>query len=152
LDNPLSSASFNLIGTGGTLYASGTFTDSILVFDNQTFTMTGIQGQGAAGFFDATAANIGGVAICCNTNAFATYDLSTSIGPVPGAVAMSASGPMATTAGALSILGIAGTFEGPSGIFTAALGSASVPEPSVWLLLSIGLGGVAADKSELTNH
>ena len=140
LDNPLSLPSFNLTTTGGTLYASGTFTDSMFVFDNQTFTETGVPGQGVAGFFDGTTAINAGVAICCGSNAFATYDLSTSIGPVGGLVGFAGGGVMATTAGALSIL----TFDIPSAFFIAALGSTSVPEPSVWLLLSIGFGAVAA--------
>src|SRR5262249_31601432 len=82
------SASFSISGDG-----SGTFTDAIQVFDNHA--------QAAAGFDDIT---LGQPSILDTFNsAFATYNLTTAIGPITGSSFINPGLAFATTAGALVI-------------------------------------------------
>jgi hypothetical protein len=72
-----------------TAVGNGRFTDAIFVFDT----------SGAAGFTDET--HLGDILDTLNA-AFASYDLSTSIGPITGP-SLHGTNPFLTTAGTLSI-------------------------------------------------
>ena len=112
-------ATFGVAGVG-----SGTFTDTFEVFDNQ--------GAAVAGFEDiAQPANLLDTA----NNAFATYNLSTSIGPLTGSSLINPGFSFPTTAGAL-ILNSAG-----DATFTAVV-TPVVPLPAALPLFASGLAGL----------
>jgi hypothetical protein len=103
---------------------SGTFTDSMRVFDNQGFP--------AAGFADnASSASV----LDTIDSAFTTYALTTSIGPITDTNFINPGDSFPTTAGAFII-----TSAG-NATFTATAGS--VPEPMSFSLLGLGLGVIA---------
>lgn len=124
---PAGSSSFTISGIG-----SGTFTDETYVFDN-----TG----GLAGFGD------NGATLCCDiiqtydsaigSTAFLSYNLQSSIGPL---------GPEASDPSTADWVGLntsLGSFTVSSYdgvVFQATVGT--VPEPSMFPLLGIGLVGV----------
>jgi hypothetical protein len=111
---------FTLSGVG-----SGTFTDSMIVASNQD--------DHLAGFGDATQNR----ALLFTTNdAFATYDLSTAIGPESGLAEYNHDFAFATSAGGL----ITRTFSGDA-TFTAFAGA--VPESSTWAMMLIGFAGLS---------
>jgi hypothetical protein len=103
---------------------SGTFTGSTNVFDNQGAQVAGIEsGTGRPDILDIA------------NSVFATYDLSTPIGPVTGTPSGNPGTSFATSAGAFIITGTADT-----GTFQA--GSA-VPEPSsLWMAGTAAVAGL----------
>jgi len=109
-------ASFSL--TGG---ASGTFTDTIFVFDIQQVLV-------AAGFFDN---NSSGDILDTRNAAFFSYALSTSIGPITGPSVLSGDS-FRTSVGTLFI-NLAG-----DATFTAVV----TPLPAALPLFATGLGGL----------
>jgi hypothetical protein len=118
------SASFSIAGDG-----SGTFTDAIQTFVNQTFLPTP-----AAGFDDAT---LGQPSILDTFSAtFATYDLTTAIGPITGPPFINPGVGFATTAGTL-VLNIAG-----NSTFTATTGVVPAPSIGAGLPIFLVVGGL----------
>lgn len=113
-------AIFSVSGIG-----SGTFTDSMVAFDVQN------QGPGMAGITDLTK---GDVFMGTFSSAFATYALSTSIGPLTGGVAENQGVSFPTTDGALILN------SSTSSTFTAA----ASPEPISGSLLVLGVAGILA--------
>ncbi len=102
---------------------SGSFTDSMQVFDNQTFSPP------AAGFGDLTA---GGSVLDTFSAVFASYDLTTAIGPISGNPFIRPDLSFGTTLGLLNIQ------SANNASFTAT----TVPEPSSYLLFGTVLFGV----------
>jgi hypothetical protein len=110
---------FTLSGGG-----SGAFTDTIQVVSNQNTKV--------AGFGDNTTNE----AILFTANGvFASYDLSTVIGPVSGGSVFNGGVPFATSAGNLVINSVSG-----NATFTASTGA--VPETSTWAMMLIGFAGL----------
>lgn len=120
-------ALFENIGTATVSVADGapeTFTDAM-----EVFSAPAIPG---VGFSDLTL----GVDILDNVNStFATYGLTTSIGPITGAPLFSAGVSFPTDSGAFILHGVTGNVT-----FTASL--AAVPEPSALALLAAALAGL----------
>jgi hypothetical protein len=106
---------------------TATFTDSMEAFDNQIFGP-----PAAAGIGDITVP--GSVLDTFNT-VFASYDLTSSIGPVPGGSFIRPDLTFGTTLGGLNI-----SSAGDS-TFTAVVSSSATPEPTSLAL--VGLGSVA---------
>jgi hypothetical protein len=102
--------------------ASGTFTDETAVVDNQNIPV--------AGFGDFTRDL---TILYTDNSAFATYDLSTPIGPVGGGAELNPGVSFATTAGPLII----GSINGDS-TFTA-----SIPEPGTWTTMLLGFAALS---------
>jgi len=100
---------------------SGTLAVGSFIFDRQSVQTAGLE-LGVPDILDITNA------------AFATYDLTTSIGPVTGSTTINAGSVFATSAGDFIINTIAAT-----GTFQAMVGGSAVPEPS-----SILMAGLAA--------
>jgi hypothetical protein len=115
---------FENVGTATVSVGGGpavTFIDPIVVFSNQPVI--------AVGFEDTTAAlNI----LDDFSASFATYDLTTSIGPIVGTSVINADHSFATTGGAF-VLTSAG-----DATFTAT--TTTIPEPSTWAMLLAGFG------------
>jgi hypothetical protein len=110
-------ASFTLsVSVGGV--GSGTFTDAFHVFSNQTGVVAGFSDSAVTDVLDTLNA------------AFASYDLSTSIGPLTGP-SFHGTGPFPTSAGPL-ILSAAGN----------ATWASAVPIPSALPLFATGLAGL----------
>jgi hypothetical protein len=126
--NTTGTFTLNVAGIG-----TGTFTDSMEVFDNQTFS------PAAAGFGDITA---GGSVLDTFNSAFATYDLTTSIGPTSGTRFINPGLGFNTTLGVF-IISSAG-----DSTFTAS----TVPEPSSIFLLGTGLMGLMAMRRSRNKH
>jgi hypothetical protein len=127
--NVLTTASVSVAGISGT----GTFNDSIAAF------ATGNNKQGGtAGFADVTS---GGMSIVVTANtAFASYDLTTSIGPVSGSNLDISIGSLSTSAGGFSF-----QFDSMDLLssFTATLATTATPEPASLTLLGLGVASLA---------
>jgi hypothetical protein len=116
-------------GTATVSVAGGapeTFTDEIFVFSSQA-------APSVVGFADQTLL----LNILDDVSAsFATYDLTTAIGPIIGTPIFNPGQSFSTSSGAFSLSGIAGNVT-----FTATV-AAAVPEPSALALLAAGLAGL----------
>jgi hypothetical protein len=108
-------AEFMLSGGG-----SGAFTDSIYVVSNHPGTI--------AGFSDLTSDLL---ILFTDNSVFATYDLSTPIGPVSGGAILNSGSSFPTSAGALIL------DSGSNATFTAG-----VPETSTWTMLLLCFAGI----------
>jgi hypothetical protein len=119
VNDPVTTASFTLsVSVGGV--GSGTFTDSISVFVSQ---------NNSAGFSDDNAISI--ILETLSNTAFASYVLSTSIGPITGTSDITSGQSFSTSAGAL-ILTSAGN----------ATWASAVPLPAALPLFATGLVGL----------
>jgi hypothetical protein len=125
----------NVLGTFTVNVASvgtATFTDPMEVFDNQ--------GAAAAGFGDLTLA---GSVLDTFDGAFATYDLTTAIGPITNAPFIRTDLSFPTTLGGFNIQ------SAGNSTFTASTGTAT-PEPGSLALLGSGvLVGIGALRRKL---
>lgn len=118
---PPDTATVNVAGIG-----TATFTNSVYVYDNQSF-----GGTGYAGFGDSFVVQ---TIIATANDIFMTYDLQSSIGPISGTSFVHTDG----TTFATSLGKLAFTSESGTSTFTAVVPN-SVPEPS-----SLALCGMAA--------
>jgi hypothetical protein len=118
-----------LTGTPGSVTIAGTgsatFSFDLIVFSNQI--------SGVAGIEAHTTGSLYADVIDTINPTFATYDLSSSIGPVTGTAFTNGGPPFATSSGALVI-----TSTSSSATFLAS--TAAVPEPSSFAMC--GLAGV----------
>jgi len=113
------STTVNVSGVG-----TGIFTDPMVVWDN---------GSGGIDSIAIVDAAIPGAVVYINNIAFATYDLTTSIGPIsspPGLFVHV----YPTTSGAFTM-----TSVGDTATFTATVRGAAVPEPASLMLLGSGV-------------
>jgi hypothetical protein len=97
-----------------------TFTDPIQVVLDQSDT--------TAGFEDTSVDDI----LDVDNASFATYALTTSIGPLPGSSTINVGSSYGTTGGAFTLT------SAEDATFTAAV----VPEPSTWAMMLIGFAGL----------
>jgi len=102
-----------------------TFTDSMEAFDNQSYGSTG-----AAGISDLTSGPYS--VLDTLDNAFETYDLTTSIGPITDTSFINPALDANTTGGVLN-------FTSDSGVSTF---TATTPEPCSLFLIGAGLSGL----------
>jgi hypothetical protein len=118
--NIVTTASFTLsVSVGGV--GSGTFTDTISVFVSQS---------NSAGFNDQDVISI--ILETLSNTAFASYALSTSIGPITGTSGINSGASFPTTAGALVLTSSAGN----------ATWASTVPLPTALPLFATGLGAL----------
>jgi hypothetical protein len=124
LDVKNASTTLDVTGIG-----SGTFTGNMVTFVNQNVSPQ----TPAVGFADLT---VGADVLDTSNPAFATYDLTTPIGPVSGPSILSTGSTFGTTAGNFKLTATSGlvTFE--------ATTQGAVPEPSTLILTSVGFVGV----------
>ncbi|MGA8548982.1 MAG: PEP-CTERM sorting domain-containing protein [Stellaceae bacterium] len=116
---------FTNSGTSTVSVAGGapeTFTNTTLVFSNQNTPAVGFATESVDILDDVSAS-------------FATYDLTTAIGPIVGTPIFDAGGSFDTNSGAFILNSVPGNVT-----FTATL--AAVPEPSALALLAVGLAGL----------
>jgi hypothetical protein len=120
------SGDFENLGTATISVGGGspvTFTDSIQIFSSQSVTTVGFEDL-----------SVGDDILDDLSASFATYDLTTAIGPIVGSSKINPGSSFTTTGGAL-VLTSAG-----EATFTAA--SSAIPEPSSWAMMLIGFGGL----------
>ena len=114
-------------GRGGT-----PFTDSMVVWDNAS------EGINTIAIVDVA---IPGAVVYVGNLAFATYDLTTSIGPIsslPGLFVHD----YATTLGNFTMTSVTG-----NATFTATVSPAAVPEPASIMLLATGVATLVGGRS-----
>jgi hypothetical protein len=114
-------------------FAPATFTDSTQVDVNQSSVLPNVQ---SAGFADITE-NL--AILVTEGSAFATYDLTTAIGPIAGTADLNSGFSFPTTDGAFILNSVSGNAD-----FTASTSTPppSVPEPGSLMLLCTGLAGI----------
>lgn len=124
----------DVTGTPGGLYQNRVGTATVSV-DGTTYTLT--NPSEVADDQTGGSASIGeGFAILGVQNpAFATYDLTTSIGPITGATLSMPGSSFATSGGSLSLFSVAQT---------ATFRASAAPEPASLLMMVLGIAGVAA--------
>jgi PEP-CTERM motif len=116
---------FENVGTATVSVGGGpavTFTDPIQVFSTQS--------DPAVGFEDLSVDDI----IDNFSASFATYDLTTSIGPIVGSGVSNPGSSFATTGGVFVLTSVGGA------TFTAA--TTAIPEPSSWAMMLVGFAGL----------
>jgi PEP-CTERM motif len=151
-------ATVSLLGSGGAVLASGTFSASDGMFVSIHNAVGGI-GLGSAGALPTSSSFPGQPTYPVGffDSSLTTYNLSTSLGPLTGgATNCYGNVPTATcqaTGGALGLTsGASFVFNNPyktlspefTGTFSATAGTASVPEPATLGLIIMGLAGVGA--------
>jgi hypothetical protein len=117
---------FENVGTATVSVGGGspvTFTDSIQAFSDQPITTVGFEDL-----------SVGDDILDSLRASFATYDLTTSIGPIVGSSEVNVDSSFATTVGPL-VLTSAG-----DATFTGA--TTAIPEPSSWAMMLIGFAGL----------
>jgi hypothetical protein len=118
--NPVGTATVSIGGIG-----TFAFTDSLFVFDNQSFSVAGIS--------DAT---LNDIMDTIGSSAFNTYDLTTALGPVTGLSGFNPGSSYGTSGGGL----VFGDMSANS-TFSATT-TAGVPEPSSLVLLGAAMAGL----------
>ena len=99
-----------------------TFTDLTQVFSIQSVPAVGFEDLSVDDILDSVSAS------------FATYDLTTSIGPIVGSSEFDAGSSFPTTGGAFVLTSVG------DATFTAA--TSAIPEPSTWAMMLIGFAGL----------
>ena len=121
ITNPLSTVTFSVAGVG-----SGAFTDAFEVINNQTTTIAGFEDFASSDLLDIM------------NPAFASYDLSTSTGPITGPGSVNPGIFFPTNAGLLNLTGLTTNVT-----FTANVsGVSAVPIPPALPLFASGLAGL----------
>ena len=118
----LGAATISLAGFG-----SGVFTTPHGVFDNQ--------GVPVAGFSHVNAGQISADELDISNSAFATYDLTTAIGPLSVSLATLSLSNDPTTIGTV-------TFSTASNLSFQATTAAAVPEPATYVTMFLCLGSI----------
>ncbi len=106
------------VGGGPTV----TFTDPIQVISDQSTPGVGFEDLSVDDILDGVSAS------------FATYDLTTSIGPIVGSSLFNAGSSYATTGGAFVLTTV--------GDATFSAATTAIPEPSSWAMMLIGFAGL----------
>jgi hypothetical protein len=100
-----------------------TFTDLTQVFSNQSVSTVGFEDLAVDDILDSI------------SGSFATYDLTTSIGPIVGSSEFNSGSSFPTTGGAFVLNSV-----GESATFTSE--TSAIPEPSTWAMMLIGFAAL----------